>query len=95
MYKAEHNDVQHCTTVPSKERDSEFSSVRAIFAANVQLPFVPDKNVFCPKHYRSVGVSNHQLSYKKESKKKNSIQVCVCVSPCVRWGVRVGGCVAG
>lgn len=69
MYNAEHNHLHRYTTVPSKERDSEFSSVRAVFASNVQLPFVPDQNVFCPKHYRSVGVSNHQLSYKKESEK--------------------------
>lgn len=95
MYNAKDNDVLHYTRVPSKERDSEFSSVRAVFASNVQLPLVPDKNVFCPKHYRSVGVSNHQLSYKKESEKKNSVQVCVCVSVCVRWGVGVGSCVEG
>lgn len=49
----------------------------------MQLPFVPNQNVFCSKQYRPVGVSNYQLSYKTAGYRgRCSVFVCVCVCVC-------------
>ena len=57
-------------TVPSKQGDGEVAFIRTVSAPDVQLPFVPDQNVFCSQQYGPVGVSNHQLSYRAGREKE-------------------------